>query len=262
MIISCDQCETEFNVPESAVGIEGRAVRCSKCAHEWIAYNPNLKAPEPKAAPEPAKQETPILPTIEQKSETPEETAVVSHLMKAPPRRFVIPKVPIYARPYPYLFAKVAAFGTLLFFMLSLSIYYHHQVVERFHWLERPYQWIGFYINHEVKLELVNCTINTIQSSNDSGDMIEVEVDVSIANTTSSDQRLPTVRFSVFDVDKNFVGELVLPVNVIIPAGQNTKIEGRLNRVPKNSFFVGIDIGDTFDIYMHKPSSLFSYLNS
>lgn len=42
MIIACPACSTRYAVPDSAIGVDGRTVRCAKCRHSWFQEGPEL----------------------------------------------------------------------------------------------------------------------------------------------------------------------------------------------------------------------------
>ena len=59
MIIACPACATRYVVPDSAIGVEGRTVRCAKCRHSWFQDGPELAVP---VAPAPAPVEPEVIP--------------------------------------------------------------------------------------------------------------------------------------------------------------------------------------------------------
>ena len=54
MIIACPACGTRYAVPDSAIGSEGRTVRCAKCKHSWFQEPGELQLDNPVPAPTPA----------------------------------------------------------------------------------------------------------------------------------------------------------------------------------------------------------------
>lgn len=83
MILVCPNCATRYVVPDSAVGTNGRQVRCAACKHSWFQAPPVL--PE---------RETPVAATpVEAPAATPEPVAppAPSPASVAPPPPVVAP---------------------------------------------------------------------------------------------------------------------------------------------------------------------------
>jgi predicted Zn finger-like uncharacterized protein len=53
MILECPECRTRYLVPDSAIGAEGRTVRCANCRHSWFQAPGAVDLPLAPPAPEP-----------------------------------------------------------------------------------------------------------------------------------------------------------------------------------------------------------------
>ncbi|MGV3513291.1 MAG: MJ0042-type zinc finger domain-containing protein [Novosphingobium sp.] len=50
MIIACPACSTRYVVPDTAIGVDGRTVRCARCRHSWFQNGPELPERDEVAA--------------------------------------------------------------------------------------------------------------------------------------------------------------------------------------------------------------------
>jgi predicted Zn finger-like uncharacterized protein len=255
MIIICEKCSTKFNVPDSAIGASGRQVKCSSCTHSWLVkpeapIELTVIAQEPETlatAPE-IKVESVTIP-VKSIAETPTATGEI----KATHKRYVPPSTPIYQKSFIYYGSFVAAGIALVCFLAFAIVFHRIPLTNKIPALQSAFDLAGLYNNEGLKLEIVDCTISEVQSSKSDDNTIEIEVDVSVLNTSEQDRKLGDIRFTVYDIERNYVGELFMTLDLVIAPNKNTKVEGRLNRVPKDSFYVAIDLGNRLDLKILNP---------
>lgn len=113
MIIACPACATRYVVPDSAIGAEGRTVRCAKCRHSWFQDGPELAdAIDPElalaatavdaTAGAPATPPPPAQPAEETRNAPPYEEPAVEQRAEAPVEPeddFAPPPIPDEAPP-------------------------------------------------------------------------------------------------------------------------------------------------------------------
>src|SRR5690606_29499509 len=73
MIIACPACTTRYVVPDSAIGAEGRTVRCAKCRHSWFQDPPAPAPGEAATTPSPAAARPAAAPPSERTATPPPE---------------------------------------------------------------------------------------------------------------------------------------------------------------------------------------------
>jgi len=285
MIIVCEKCESKFNIPDGAISQGGRTVKCSKCSHKWHQYPIDNKETqsspiiEPKAAiadtsPELAnKDKLPdpqAISTIDKNEETEDqtstqaaqETKLSSNSTDDPvkksinPRRFQADKIPFYQNNFVFYTSSIIAAACFVFLLTMVFAFSHYSITSKVPIAQNLYNIMGIYDTNGLELEWVDCTLSEIQSSSSDDESIEMEVEVSIANTAEVQKHLSTIRFTIYDIRRNYVGELIMDLQQNIAPGSSTNIEGRLNRVPKDSFFVAIDLGNKLDLKLIRPNRM------
>ncbi len=97
MIIACPACTTRYVVPDSAIGVDGRTVRCAKCKHNWFQEGPQI-APPPAPVPAPAPMDRAPAPQARPAPAQP-AAAPAAEAPAAAPVDEEVPVPPVYTEP-------------------------------------------------------------------------------------------------------------------------------------------------------------------
>ena len=138
MILSCPACQKKYLIPDSAIGIEGRQVRCAACRHSWFEV-PKLLNSEASPLPESLTRPTDfkperVVPVAE--TEPPRWSSPAARVPESPttpePVQVVTPEYDPYAPEPPFKPRRnssrrwliAATFASLLLFSAIGAVYF------------------------------------------------------------------------------------------------------------------------------------------
>lgn len=144
-----------------------------------------------------------------------------------------------------------------LFILLYLVLIYQRELLSvKMPILEKAYEFMELSRNDGMRLTYVNCKIIDTSESVLYENTMEAAVEVEITNVSEITQKLNAIRFVIFDKKGVQIGFIVNEIRRVIYPGEATKIEGKLNHIPKDSTFVSVDIGNLKDLDLHNIESI------
>lgn len=266
MIITCSKCSTSFKIPDSAVGEEGRLVRCSKCKNEWVVtrtvedkdYQKNTSVKNSTEIPE-VEDKMNVQASGPNQSDNLEEPLVdrMKPRHQRGVHRYIAPEVriPVYERKGFKLSSIMLTLIIIIVSMLLALVSYRWVVVDKFNSIQRIYDLVGMYDNRNLVFEKIDCRENKIQDVKYSpNNNKELAISIAVKNIGKQKQTLNSIRVTLFDEKMVKLFELVLKRNDVISPGKSPYIiNQRLERVPNDSTYVSVELGNRIDFMLHNP---------
>ena len=245
MQLTCPNCETQFSVPDNALGANGRSVQCSRCQHVWHAraddhlHDPSQSDPpalqpadsEPGAEVPDAYDHDTDKPPIAGDGDTyadsrPPQTAnavtsveaQVQNVDEAPPAwDQPLPPYPYMEKPPRRRGWTRVIIGLLLLFAMAASYILRNDIAEGVPASKRIYGLAGIPLRQVGEgLAFVDLASG---AATDNPQMLQVSGFVQ--NTSDLRRALPSIRIMVLDSQKNTLADVVrdAPAPVIDPRG-------------------------------------------
>lgn len=233
MILTCPSCRTKYVVPDSAIGLEGRTVRCAQCRFSWFQDGPEQMAtgitPQPAPPPAPRQPAPPPPVAVEQPPEeqappaeaidwAPAEPEAEAYQEEEPPRR---------ARRNPArLWTWIAIASALLMVGALTAIYFIGP--------QQISAWMNGGAAPTSASDALRFTRRDLSREPLPTDRELFTVTGEITNVSNETQRVPQIRAEVTDADQNVIyAWTIAPPVSELAAGEAVIFSGASTDVPK-----------------------------
>ncbi|WP_039455674.1 zinc-ribbon domain-containing protein [Candidatus Jidaibacter acanthamoebae] len=275
MIVTCDNCSTSFNVPESAIGEHGRFVRCSKCGHEWVATLPRKPfhldqeiikkeiVPPPPPLPDKNLSEVKELKQTALSPKASTGSEVQFDLNALRPKKVTTPEITPPQRKKTFFFYSlllITLIAALLLTGVSLLVY-RDAVIKKLPSLEKMYKKVGVYNYSNLIFDEVNCQIVQQTSTTSTLKTQAVDINLRVKNTGSTTQRLSYIKITTFDKKMNKLGDFKVKQMKAIKPNKEQLINIAINAVSKKTRFISVEMGNYPDFYLYNSKYIKTFIS-
>lgn len=212
MLLVCPSCRTRYVVPDTAIGIDGRQVRCANCKHSWFQAGHDVALP----AAAPATTAEPFAPP------DPPPPPVYTEAPPAPERSSFDHEPPFRPRRNPAKLRTIAAAGfAAVLLVLGGAIWYFGLLADSL-----PFA------SHEPDLKIVLDAQQDRQTLRDGTEYFAASG--TIVNSGAAAQTIPPLLVVLRDASGRvvFQWKMAPPVRRLAPGGQVKFNEAKLD-VPR-----------------------------
>ena len=235
MIIQCENCDSKYRIDALNIGRNGRFVRCSHCAHEWLVY---------------CTEEDRILDkknTLEQSHET--------HNIHDEQKHKNIKNNALRGSSAYIERRKTAKFyAAILFIGIALTL--NIMLISLVSYNEGYYSWLheAMGLNHSKNLKITDISIKMTPSRTTHTQ--ELGLNFVIHNDGDENEKTSNIRITAFDKDRKRIAELSSSNSYVINAKETRVIHSLIKDVPMETRYISIEFSNNIDMILRPSSTL------